>query len=582
MKRARLLALATVSAIVAAFLAGLPAGAASGSVGTATNEELVHTGKVTVRDLSTARGNGVASNHDTSEGVDVEKTLGAGPTALAAPVPANTNVVKSATGFSGFNGITHADQRTAGGGNQFSLEPPDQGLCVGNGFVFESVNDALRIYNTSGTPQTGVITQSQFYGLPPTINRTTGVFGPFLSDPKCYYDTATNRWFHTVLEIDQNSQSGAFQNKAATLLAVSTTGDPTGSWNLYSISAVDPSHPNCPCFGDQPLIGADANGFYISTAEYELNPFGAHFNGPQIYAMSKTGLESGTLPTVVHFSALGDRSGTVQPATSPGTTFDTSNGGTEYFMSGYDTLPPDGRLRPGQFDKMDVWGLTNTSSLNTSPSLTITFTTLTTEVYGQPPTQSQMDGTRPLGSSLGEGNPQINSNDDRMNQVVFAAGKLWSGVNTIIGGEATPRTGIAWFIVTPGISGGAVTASISQQGYIAVAKGFVSFPSIGVNDSGQGAVVFTLMSPKDFPSFAYAPISLTGLGNAVHLAQPGALPEDGFTCYPEFAGGGLCRWGDYSAAVASGSGIWMATEYIPNSPRTVNANWGTFVGKLTP
>ena len=36
----------------------------------------------------------------------------------------------------------------ANNGNQFSLEPPDQGLCAGNGFVIETVNDVIQVYNT--------------------------------------------------------------------------------------------------------------------------------------------------------------------------------------------------------------------------------------------------------------------------------------------------------------------------------------------------------------------------------------------------------------------------------------------------
>ncbi len=39
----------------------------------------------------------------------------------------------------GFGGLTHADSRFANNGNQFSGEPPDQALCVGNGFTFEMV-----------------------------------------------------------------------------------------------------------------------------------------------------------------------------------------------------------------------------------------------------------------------------------------------------------------------------------------------------------------------------------------------------------------------------------------------------------
>jgi len=41
---------------------------------------------------------------------------------------------------SGFEGLNLFQQRYARGGNQFTVEPPDQGLCVGNGFVMETVN----------------------------------------------------------------------------------------------------------------------------------------------------------------------------------------------------------------------------------------------------------------------------------------------------------------------------------------------------------------------------------------------------------------------------------------------------------
>ena len=38
-----------------------------------------------------------------------------------------------------------------------------------------------------------------------------------------------------------------------------------------------------------------------------------------------------------------------------------------------------------------------------------------------------------------------------------------------------------------------------------------------------------------------------------------------------------------TAAVMPEDGtIWFANEYIPNAPRTVLANWGTFIGKIQP
>ena len=50
----------------------------------------------------------------------------------------------------GFEGLNFYQQRYARGGNQFSVEPPDQALCVGNGYVLEAVNDVLNVFNTSG------------------------------------------------------------------------------------------------------------------------------------------------------------------------------------------------------------------------------------------------------------------------------------------------------------------------------------------------------------------------------------------------------------------------------------------------
>src|SRR4029450_549102 len=85
-----------------------------------------------------------------------EKGEGSGSTSsLPRPSPANRSLV-SRENHRGWEGLDHADQRLAAGGNQFSLEPPDQGLCVGgqspNGAEFgpevvESVNDALTFYD---------------------------------------------------------------------------------------------------------------------------------------------------------------------------------------------------------------------------------------------------------------------------------------------------------------------------------------------------------------------------------------------------------------------------------------------------
>ena len=122
---------------------------------------------------------------------------------------------------SGFQGLNHYQQRYSRGGNQFSLEPPDQGMCAGNGFVLEVVNDVLNVFNTSGqsvlpdNTATNIVAGfprnvnhaidlNSFYGYAPAINRSTGVRGPFVTDPSCLYDVATQRWFVVVLTLNTN------------------------------------------------------------------------------------------------------------------------------------------------------------------------------------------------------------------------------------------------------------------------------------------------------------------------------------------------------------------------------------------
>jgi hypothetical protein len=89
-----------------------------------------------------------------------------------------------------FNGTSSLDSAKTNFGAEF--EPPDQGLCVGNGFVVEPVNSAYNIYSTNGTKIAG----------PFNVNRLfNDGFKQFTSDPRCFYDKTTNTWFAIILFI---------------------------------------------------------------------------------------------------------------------------------------------------------------------------------------------------------------------------------------------------------------------------------------------------------------------------------------------------------------------------------------------
>jgi hypothetical protein len=579
----------------------------------------------------------------------------------------------------GFEGLNLFQQRYARGGNQFTVEPPDQALCVGNGYVVEAVNDVVNVYNTSGqsvlpdNTSTNIVSSfptdvnhavdlNSFFGYAPAINRTTGVRAQFVTDPSCLYDAATQRFFVTVLTLETRPNgSFTFVNHLDT--AVSQTSDPTGLWTIYRLDVTNDGtntggvNPG-PYLGDYPHIGADANGFYITTNAY---PWGTNgFAGAQIYAFSKAQMAaSAASVTMVHFdtsgmvAAPGDAGSTqpgftVWPAQSPASQFSLSAGGTEYFLSSNAaaeaTNPVTGTGGSGTSSQLVVWTLANTSSLNTaSPALGLSNKVLGVNQYAIPPKQKQPgSGTlattdTPQGYCINDtttllfngqigcwrlvfgGEPAHNevisrpdSNDTRMQQVMYANGKLWGALDTALNPDGgLQRAGIAWFIVNPN------AGKVVLQGYLGAVGHDFTYPAIGVTPSGRGVMAFTDTGDTTNPSAAFAPIdAIVGVGawNDV-TGGLGAAQDDGFTSYKSQVGNPpRTRWGDYGAAAVDGGSVWIASEYIAHAcnytdwggrfffggaatdnklgtcaatpgaagPRAALGNWSTRISKLTP
>ncbi len=540
-----------------------------------------------------------------------------------------------------FDGLNHRQQRLANGGNQFSVEPPDQALCVGNGYTVESVNSVLRVYDSStGAPLAGVQDLNTFFGYAAAVNRTTGAIGDDVIDPVCYYDPDNNRFVVaiTTLHVDSN---GDFNGKNTIDLAVSNTGDPTGAWTVYYIPAQNdgtdgtPNH-GCttdgvtpgPCFQDYPHIGADANGIYISTNEYDL--FGPSYNAGQVFAFSKSQLAAHStinVTLVENLSVAGTPGFTVWPANSPAGQYSNEKNGTEYFLStiagdGSETGNPTGTAR-----RIGLWAVTNTGSLNSAtPALSWTSRLIESQTYVFPPTSDQKVGNIPLGDCLNDNagsffgddcwfalffdppatwQPEVASTpdslDSRMQQTWYVNGMLWgaSGTAVNIGGEI--KAGIAWFAVEPEINdAGKVKGEVKKQGYIALANNNLTMPAITMTAKGKGAIAFTVLGEDYFPSAGYVTINSKGSVGPIHIAAAGIGPDDGFTSYKAFVGDPpRTRWGDYGAAVTDGNNIWLASEYIAQTcdldtylfggpigscggTRTSLANWATRITKLTP
>ena len=481
-----------------------------------------------------------------------------------------------------FNGITHYDQRNANHGNQFSVEPPSQGLAVANGFILEAVNNAFQVYDLSGVPQLpAVLSTNQVFGLAPAIDRNTGINGPFPADIQAFWDPDIRRWF-VLQRVAANDAAGNPLPQSQIYLAVSQTDNPTGTYNIYSMDTTNASNPGCPCLPDYPQIGADQYGFYISSNEFN---FYEQYVDVSILAISKASLALGvTHPTAFEFLVpYNTYEFTIHPATTPpGASYFNQNpgvGGVEYFVSS--------QMSSGS--AMAIYAMSNTNSLaTTSPNLTLTETTVPTLAYSAAPLASQPPGPLPYGSTQGVTVPrQIDGGDTRIQSVVYSGGRLYVTLGTqVIDANSNILAGGAFVVISLAIRGGLMTASALRQGYLLVNGNHLLRPAIGVDAQGRGAIVFTLVGPGYYPSAAFVPFSAFAAGGTLQVAAAGAFPEDGFSAYdfyPYYA-----RWGDYAAAVVGGDGrIWLATEYIPNIalnqyPTSGYANWGTSVIAVNP
>jgi len=545
----------------------------------------------------------------------VNRTMSQGHAAGHGATVSSTTKAKSNPSFvSGFAGLNIYQQRYARGGNQFTIEPPDQALCVGGGHVVEAVNDVFNVYNAktgaselpdntatnvvAGFPRNvnHAVDLNSFYGYPPAVDRSTGVQGPEITDPTCIYDAATQRFFLVVLTLDR-APSGALNQVNHLDLAVSKTADPTGAWNIYKI---DVTHDGTntggvnpgPYLGDYPHIGADANGVYLTTNAYPWNANG--FAGAQIYALSKAQLAAGAasvsmqhIDTSGMVAAPSDAGATqpgftVWPAQSPGTSsFNLNGNGTEYFMSSNAadeaTHPAAGTGGDYTSSQVVVWSMTNTASLNTAtPALQLTNQLVSVGQYALPPKQHQPGS----GQAPGVDAPQGHCINDTTTSTIAGVG-CW---RLLFGGQPAHNEVVS----TPDSND-----TRMQQVTYANGKLWAALDTaLTVGGSNRAGVAWyivkpgtTTFSPKIAMSgylgaagmdFTYPAIGVTPSGRGVMAftaTGDGTYPSAGYASLDAVSGVGSWGVANGGEGKAVADGFTSYKAQVGNPPRT---RWGDY------
>ena len=513
-------------------------------------------------------------------------------------------------------GITQFDQRTADGGNQFSLTPPDQALCAGGGQVVESVNNAIAVY--SGGVRRSFMSLNRFLFDDSEFTRPAGVASPHqVGDPSCIFDPGTGRFFLTVYDLTSDSAANP-TGPSAVDIAMSPVGTALGTWSVFSLDTSHAGAPTafqCPCFSDYPHLATNADGLFITSNEFST--LGSAYNGAQVFALAKqdliaksamTGVQSVAstrLSTGFDGDAANNRGFTLSPAKSASVASYPPSG-TMYFLSSDAAFEASGRSTA-----VRTWTLTGTGTLGTpSPDLTLKYADTAVPAYAVPPASTQKPGPFPLGECLNVtacaksvlGTPNrfkereiaFDSSDTRMLQSAYSGGKLWGALDTAVDVGGVVRAGVAYYVLTPGATG-TTPAQLFKTATLAVPGNDISYPAVGVTDAGRAVMGLTLTGNDHYPSAAYVTFDSVATPTTVSVAREGQAPDDDFSGYKGFAYN-RPRWGDYGAATVTGNQVLVASEYIESSctlaqfradstcggTRTLLANWATRITTVKP
>jgi len=205
-----------------------------------------------------------------------------------------------ATSVNGLNAVDSASLATNPNGD---IEPPDQGLCAGNGSVVETNNiGEILVFNTALKRQSQPIPLDTIMGLT-KLGWSSG------GDPSCLYDSANGgHWFFTqIVSASSEAKGGAFTgcfagvaNACSEGIAVSDGNSPFGPYHVYFSQAdYNPAEPGYPSLlNDFAKISVTRDAFMMFYDEFPLSGSlpgigGGFFNGAQELAFRKSALENG-------------------------------------------------------------------------------------------------------------------------------------------------------------------------------------------------------------------------------------------------------------------------------------------------
>ncbi|MGH9461116.1 MAG: hypothetical protein ACRD1X_07845, partial [Vicinamibacteria bacterium] len=427
------------------------------------------------------------------------------------------------------------------------LAPPDTDGDVGPSHYVQIVNLLTTIYDKGGDVVLGPFANNIFWsglgGLCQTTNR---------GDPIVLYDEETDSWL--VSQFAFNDRFTRF----SLCIAVSTTGDPTGTYYQHEFDSTGIGFPDYPKYG----FVTDAIGVMVNL----FTPPSFSFEGAGLGAIDKDELFSSGRTTMVFFKlnqseagfAAGDNDGPFFDNMPP--TFATNNGGAgntidfweidpDFALSSNSTIsevaeipvsPIDGDLCPAARERcIDQPG----SGTGTAPN-NVTFLEAISD------TLMHRLQLRDFGF------------DDNGNRDIRAV------VSSTVDANGTGKAGIRWYEFRNDGSGW----GLHQEDTFSPGADHRWMGSIAMNRTGEICLGYSISGRRTYPSIGIA--CQTGQSRGLNVAEQ--VVFDGNV--DQFVQRQTARWGDYSAMAVDpvDDTFWYTQEHAhPNSFIGERFGWAT-------
>jgi len=407
--------------------------------------------------------------------------------------------------------------------------PPDPSGDVGPNHYVQMVNVRYQVWNKNGISILGPLNNNTIWnGLPgPWSTSNDG-------DPIVLYDETADRWLLTQFALPNYPNAPFYQ-----MIAVSTSGDPTGSYYLYAYEFA--SMP------DYPKFGIWGDGYYMSANRFASGT--GQYQGTLSAVFDRTSMLSGLPATMILFNN-GTSTGSLLPSDCDGIL--PPAGTPNYFMEAYGS---GGNNHLEVFEFHTDW-VTPANSTFTGPNL------ITVASYSQPVNAPQLGTTQTLDML----------SDRMMNRLQYRNfGDHQSMVACLSVNAGSGRAGMRWWELRNTGSGW----DLYQEGTYAPADNVYRWMgSIAMDANGNIALGYSASSTTIHPEIRYTgrlvgdPLGVMTITEGTIYAGNGSQTS------------GLSRWGDYTQMSVDpiNNSFWYTNEYIPSNGQF---NWKSRIANFT-